>query len=496
MKKEIDKMTIVRNKDYSLISEVFTKFKEEIISLVPEDNHLPLETPLHNLEESLNKTITSLQNNPQQLFIDPLTGLPNKVLFRDRVQEALGRAKRSGLGVVIMALDIDNFSYYNDEYGYDTGDVLLKEVAQRLLVCLRKVDTVSRFSGDEFTILLESQRKPEDHLIVIQKVMKAFAAPFILHEKEWYVGISIGVTSFPEEAEDYKTLLRNADMAMHRAKELGKNTFQHYTPIINNIIDRRLKLENTMRKASIEDEFVVYFQPKVELGTGKISGMEALVRWFQPDGKLISPVEFIPLAEETGMILQIGEWVLRRSCMKTKEYHDKGYDSLIVSVNLSARQLDQKNILETIKSALDESGLKPTNLCLEITESAMMFDIKSAIEMMHKIKELGIKISIDDFGTGYSSLSHLAKMPVDELKIDRSFVVNVAERPDDAAITNAIISMAQSLNLNIIAEGVETHEQLAFLTGKGMMNIQGYIFSPAVTEDEFELLLEKSYQMS
>ncbi|MBF0275518.1 MAG: EAL domain-containing protein [Nitrospinae bacterium] len=484
-------------KDSNLLSSSLKSFKELKKKLLAEEKNkenTEILQKLNAFEKELNSAIKSSNTHQQKdTYHDSFTNLPNKLLFKDRVQEAIGRSKRSGQDIVILYLDIDNFNFINQAFSDKEGDFFLKEIAQRLLDCLRKVDTVSHFNSDEFAILLENQKTKDEHLIVIQKIMKVLGEPFYSKKKECYITVSIGVTTFPDEGNKYDTLIKNAETAMRRAKELGKNTFQHYTPLINSMIERRLKMENKLRQASIKDEFIVYYQPKVSLRTGKIKGMEALVRWRQPDGQMVSPAEFIPLTEEMGLIVKIGEWILQEACRQTKEFHDKGFKDLIVSVNLSPRQIDDPNLLKIIKSVLDTTGINPQLLCLEVTESGMMKDMHKAIDVMNKIKELGIKISLDDFGTGYSSLSHLTKMPVDELKIDRSFVVNVDNQKDDAAITNAIISMAHTLDLKVIAEGVETAQQLDFMKNKGAIDIQGYIFSPPVIGKEFESLLSERY---
>lgn len=426
-------------------------------------------------------------------YYDALTSLPNRELFKDRFSEAMLRARRSKQMMAVMALGLDNFKNINNSLGRSVGDMLLKEVSGRLVTCLREVDTIARFGGDEFNILLENIEDAQGAVIAAEKIIKSLADPFMFEGDELFITVSIGLTYFPTDGETYDTMIRNADIAMSRTKELGKNSYQIFTSALDEKIKRRLELENFLRKAVEKNEFVVYYQPKVNIMSGAILGMEALVRWRRSDGKMISPGEFIPLAESTGLIVPIGEQVMRTACTATKGWHEMGFEHLIVSVNLAARQLDQDDILDVVASVLDDTGLPSSGLCLEVTESSMMNDLDKTLETLNAFKEMGIKVSMDDFGTGYSSLSHLKKFPIDELKIDRSFVMNLPHAADDSAIANTIISMAHALNLKVIAEGVEKKDQLEFLRDNGCGEIQGYLFSPPVPADEFEALLLKRH---
>lgn len=424
-----------------------------------------------------------------QTYHDTLTGLPNRILFMDRLALAVADAERLGLKAAVMFLDIDRFKLINDTLGHDVGDRLLQEIAQRLTDAMRDRDTVCRLGGDEFTVIMENIVDSEDAMLMAQLILDTFMVPFCIADHEFFVTPSIGVALYPDDGLVIDTLAKNADTAMYRAKEHGNN-YQLYSPAMNSQAKERLNLENDLRRALDRGEFVVHYQPQMHISTGQIIGMEALVRWNHHRRGLIPPVEFIPLAEETGLIVQIGEWVLRTACLQSKQWLDSGYSGLRVAVNLSARQFQQKNIVEMVERILSETGLPGEMLELEITESVAMRHVDHAIAILEQLKQLGVQISIDDFGTGYSSLSYLKKFPIQTLKIDKSFVHDISDSQDDGAIAASVIVMAHSLKLNVIAEGVETEEQLDFLRERDCDEFQGFLFSGPLTAEKFEEMLK------
>ncbi|MDH5638952.1 MAG: EAL domain-containing protein, partial [Nitrospinota bacterium] len=419
-----------------------------------------------------------------QAYYDTLTGLPNRLLFQDRLKMAVARAKRENEVLALMFLDLDNFKNVNDSLGHDVGDLLLKGVSVRLVEALREIDTVARIGGDEFVILLESLKDNNEAVRVARKVIKSLNQSFKFKDKPLYATGSLGITLFPEDGMDTDTLLKNADMAMYKAKEMGKGGFQMFTSDMNEKFASRLAMENNLREAMDKDQFVVHYQPKMDIVTGAITGMEALVRWIRPDGTITSPGDFIPVAEETGMILHIGETVLRKSLKHLARMNQKIGTKLKLSVNLSARQFAQDNVVEMITLILRDTGVEPSLLELEITESSVMADVEKAMMKMKQLKKLGLKLSIDDFGTGFSSLNYLRKFPIDVLKIDRSFVMGMKKDNADTAIVDSIITIAKNLNLKVVAEGVETKSQLHMLRGLGCNEIQGYLVSRPISEDK------------
>jgi len=426
-------------------------------------------------------------------YFDPLTDLPNRTLLNDRLTLALANARRNNHMLAVLFLDLDNFKTVNDSLGHTAGDVLLQGVADRLRKCLREGDTIARLGGDEFTLLLPQVNHEEDAAKTAQKIIDVLKSSFNFGGRELHVTTSIGIALYPSDGEDAQALLKNADAALNRAKEQGRNNYQLYTSAMNAKAFERLAMESNMRKALEREEFMVYYQPQVDLRSGEIVGMEALLRWQHPEMGLIYPVEFIPIAEETGLILPIGEWVLRTACKQNKAWQDAGYTPIRMAVNLSARQFQQQNLAEIVERVLRETGLDPSYLDLEITESAIMKDADAAVSTLRDLKEMGIKISIDDFGTGYSSLSNLKRFPIDILKIDRSFIQDVAVNSDDAAIATAIITLAHSLHMRAIAEGVETVEQIEFLRLLKCDGMQGYVFSrPVPLEEAAEILAKEN----
>ncbi len=430
----------------------------------------------------------------QLAYHDALTGLPNRALFEDRLRVALAQAHRSRQQVAVMFLDLDRFKLVNDTLGHGDGDKLLQEVARDLGELVREGDTVARVGGDEFTLLLAGINQPEDAIEVAERILDRLKQPRLLGGQEFRVTTSIGVTIYPADGMDPEALLRNADTAMYRAKEQGRDNYQCYTPAMNANIMERLDLERDLRRALERQEFTVHYQPLADVATGRVTGAEALLRWQRPGRGLALPDEFIPMAEETGMILPLGEWVLRTACGQNKAWQDAGYPPVRVAVNLSARQLQDERLAATVAGILAETGLAPEYLQLEITESAVMTNVEFIIQTLNELRAMGVGISVDDFGTGYSSLSYLKRFPIDGVKIDRSFVRDLATDPNDAAIVTTIIAMARSLNLKVIAEGVETEEQLAFLRRRSCDEYQGFLLGKAIPVNGFGKLLGKAAQ--
>lgn len=426
-----------------------------------------------------------------QAFHDALTGLPNRLLFKDRLNLAMAHAKRNKKMLAVLFLDLDRFKLINDTLGHAVGDQLLINVSERLVVNVREDDTVARLGGDEFTILLPEIGQIEGAATVAHKILEAVRKPLKVSNHELYISTSIGVVVYPSDGDDAEALLKNADTAMYRAKEKGRNNYQLYTPAMNAKAFERLAMENSLRRALEKNEFVVFYQPKVRIDTEEIIGMEALVRWQHPTRGLVSPGEFIPVAEETGLIVSIGEWVLRTACTQNKAWQDAGYPPVRVAVNLSARQFQLQNLVETVARILSETGLDPQWLELEITESIAMQNAEFTIKTLNDLKEMGIQLSIDDFGTGYSSLSYLKRFPINKLKIDKSFVSEITSDPDNAAIASTVIVLGQSLKLGVIAEGVETREQYHFLKQHHCDEMQGYLFGKPMPSSQFESLLQK-----
>jgi diguanylate cyclase (GGDEF)-like protein/PAS domain S-box-containing protein len=444
------------------------------------------------------KDITERKDAEQRIrhmaFYDTLTNLPNRVLFEERLRMELSQMQKIERQLAVMFLDLDRFKFINDTLGHAVGDRLLQGVTQRLLSIVETCDTVSRISGDEFAIILPDRAGAQEAGQLAQQILAGFTQPLMVDGIELFTTASIGISVYPDDGTDSATLIKNADMAMYRAKELGRNNYQMYTLSMNAHSEERLSLESDLRKALDRDEFVVYYQPQINVHTGELIGVEALVRWNHPKRGMISPGDFIPLAEETGLIVPIGEWVLRTACAQVKAWKESGFPQLRVAVNLSARQFLREDLVEVVARALHDTELAPQYLDLEITESMTMHNVDRAIMILHGLKNLGVHISLDDFGTGYSSLSYLKHFPIHMLKIDQSFVRDITTDPDDAAIASSIIALAHTLNLHVIAEGVETEEQLAYLTGHGCHEMQGYLFSPPVPVAKFEDLLHFFYR--
>lgn len=445
---------------------------------------------------AVSRDITQRKETEERLLYlanyDSLTGLPNRTMFRDCLRRAVARAQRNDTRVALLFLDLDRFKNINDSLGHHVGDQLLKGVAKRLQKHAREGDTVARLGGDEFTVILEGVREPEDAAAVARKILELMEPPFKLDGHDIVVSTSIGITIFPDDAGDMRSLLKNADTAMYRTKEKGRNSYHFYTADMNDKAIEHLMLENNLRRALEREEFKLYFQPQFDLHTQGIIGIEALLRWQHPEQGMIYPDQFVPFAEETGLIVPIGEWVIRAACWQARAWQKAGVPSVRVAVNLSMRQFRQRNFVELVYNALNETGLHPRFLDLEITEGFLASNVEKATEVLQDLHSLGVHLSIDDFGTGYSSLNYLKRFPLNTLKIDQSFVQDISRNADNATIAEAIIALGKSLRLNVIAEGVETEEQAFFLRGRGCDHVQGYLFSHPLPASEIEILLREN----
>ncbi len=422
---------------------------------------------------------------------DSLTSLPNRMLFTDRLMQATALARRNKKMIAVMLLDLDRFKEVNDTLGHRLGDHLLVEVSRRLKYSIREADTISRLGGDEFAVILSDISAIEKAAQVAQHFIQAVSVPFEIEGHEIYITTSIGLTIYPADSDNIETLLKNADTAMYYAKSRGKNNFQFYTNEMNRRIIEKLFIESKLRHALDREEFHLYFQPQVEAATEKIVGMEALLRWVNPELGDMPPSKFIPIAEDTGLIIPIGEWVIQEACRQAGAWQEQGVPVMNLSINLSARQFHKQTIVETISGILRETGFDPQHLELEITESVIMQDVEENIQTLRRLKDLGIRLSIDDFGTGYSSLNYLKRFPIDVLKIDQSFVRDITSDHDDSSVVTAIIALAHSLNLKVIAEGVETVEQLTFLKERGCDEVQGYYFSKPIPGNRVKDLFKR-----
>ncbi|MEN6585950.1 MAG: EAL domain-containing protein [Sulfuricella sp.] len=420
---------------------------------------------------------------------DALTDLPNRILFVERLNHAIVHAHRVEQKVAVMFLDLDRFKRINDTLGHTMGDRLLQTVGQRLAACMREDDTVARMGGDEFTVLIENVIDPGSLPTLAQKIIAELSRPVVLDGHELVVTTSIGISVYPDDSDQADALVKHADAAMYLAKEKGRNNFQFFTSEMNAHAFERMTMETWLRKALERQEFALHYQPQVDIGSHRIVGMEALLRWNQPDVGMIPPAQFIPVAEDTGLIVPIGEWVLLEACTQNQAWQDEGLPPLRVAVNMSGRQFRQKNLVEVISSILTKTGLKAEYLELEITESIAMVNADETVTKLHALKAMGIRISMDDFGTGHSSLSYLKQFPIDTLKIDKSFVQDLTRDSTDNTIAAAIATMARGLKMKIITEGVETEEQLTCLKGMQQGDVQGYYFSHPLPPDEFAALL-------
>ncbi len=426
----------------------------------------------------------------QQANYDTLTGLANRSLLNDRLQQAIFTAASYGTRLAIVFVDLDRFKFINDSLGHHVGDELLKVMADRFRTCAREYDTVARLGGDEFVLLINGQGEPDSVGTTMERMLKVISQPWRSAQGEFEITCSIGVALYPDDGSDADTLLKHADSAMYRAKEHGRNNFQFFTNELNRMMKERLELESNLRRALDRGQFELLYQPRLDLKSRELTGCEALIRWQLPGRGVIGPSSFIPIAEETGLIGPIGRWVLQTACAQNKAWQDAGFKPCVVAVNVSPRQFRRDDLVQTITEVLEQTKLEARWLEIELTENMVMQDGEHMVEMLHAIKRLGVQIAVDDFGTGYSSLSYLHRFPVDRLKVDRSFVKDIATDPDSAAIVRTIIALGHNLDLKVVAEGVETEEQIAFLGANACDELQGYYFSKPVSGWRFRKLLQ------
>ncbi|MFM1655223.1 EAL domain-containing protein [Brevibacillus sp. B_LB10_24] len=443
------------------------------------------------------RDITERKKSEQTIYHlayhDTLTELPNRRLFIERLHKEINQAKRIKSELAVMFLDMDRFKDINDTWGHDVGDLILIEAAKRLKRCVRSEDVVARLGGDEFTVLLANISRKEEVSAVAERVIAQFQKPLEWMGHQYNLSCSIGIAMYPADAANADDLLKRADTALYAVKSRGRNEYEFFTPAMEAKSLERILLENELRKAIEHEQFRLYYQPKMDLTTGELIGMEALVRWVHPELGLIAPGKFIPLAEECGLIIPLGEWILRHACEQNKAWQENGYPPLKIAVNMSAQQFQQKNLLEMVRGILEETRLAPEWLELEITESIFL-NSDNATAILQNIRELGVQVSIDDFGTGYSSFSYIKDLPIDTIKIDASFIRDLHHNKESQAIVKAILTIAQSLNLNVVAEGVETGDQLNILNGDGCAQGQGYYFSQPLASQEFEEYLRAACQ--
>jgi diguanylate cyclase (GGDEF)-like protein len=450
-------------------------------------SHQNLLTQKRRYENHLEELVKERTAEIEHLaYHDKLTDLPNRVLFEDRCAQALAIAQRNQNLVAVMLVSIDRFKKVTESLGHAAGDVVLTEAAARLQCCVTPGDTVARFEGDEFALLLANVTETADLHEITRAISEVFKRPFRLDVQEVYVTTSVGISLYPSNGQDSETILRNAVAALYRAKKQGGNNSQFYAADMNSAALKRLALETSMRRAIENEEFIVHYQPVVNLASGIVVGTEALVRWQHPEFGLLPPVKFIGLAEDTGLILDIGDFVMRAACARTRGWQDRGFGRLRIAVNISARHFQQKDFPERLVEILGETRLDPMCLELELTETSIMENTESAAKLLGQVRQLGVTVAIDDFGTGYSSLSYLKRLPIDTVKLDRSFVMGATTDPDDAALVMAIVTLAHNLRLRVIAEGVETDEQLAFLRLLRCDEAQGYLFGRPMPPEVFE----------
>ncbi|QGQ97813.1 EAL domain-containing protein [Paenibacillus psychroresistens] len=463
--------------------------------------YLDTKDELQSVGNAYNKMAISLDNILKErdsqeekikflAYHDALTRLPNRVLFQDRLGQALALAARSKELVGVMFLDLDRFKSINDTFGHSVGDILLQTVAERLKSCLRASDTVTRMGGDEFLLILTGLSEMDQITILAEKLLLVLAKPLKLESIELTISGSLGISVYPQDGNDQETLIRNADAAMYNAKSQGRNNYQLYDIRMNLLAKEQLQMEEALRKALVRDEFVLHYQPRQHVASGQITAVEALIRWQHPKLGLLYPSEFISMAEETGLIVEIGEWVLRTACLQNKAWQKMGINPKRVSVNISSIQFQRDDFYQTVLKVIEETGLEPFWLELELTESMVMRNATMTIAKLNQLRELGVKISLDDFGTGFSSLSYLKLFPIDIIKIDSSFIQDVSADSKDAAITKTIIALSRRLKLSVVAEGVETYEQLSFLRSRKCNEIQGFIISKPLAEEEITLFLQ------
>ncbi len=469
------------------------------LHLAPVQNESGIVTHFIGILNDVTDSIRYQDELEHQANHDTLTGLPNRNLLKDRLTQSIAYAQRYQRTLAVVFIDLDNFKLINDSLGHQAGDQLLKTVSARIQSCIRASDTVARLGGDEFVLLLcdhttESSTECVSMQATLQRVLHEIAQPYQLGPHEFFLTCSMGYALMPDDGNAPDLLLRNADMAMYRAKELGRNNIQAFVPDLNERIAQRLSMETDLRRALDKGEFFLCYQPQIDLVTRRVIGMETLIRWQHPQRGLISPLQFIPLAEETGLIVPIGAWVMRTACAQAKAWQDEGLPQVKLSVNLSVRQFIQRDLTASIREILEDTGFPAKYLELELTESLIMHNAELFISVLRELRAIGIELAVDDFGTGYSSLSYLQRFPINRLKIDQSFVRDIADNADSGAISVAIIMLGHSLGLKVIAEGVETIEQLDFLHASGCNEIQGYYFSKPLPADEMRQFLANSRQ--
>ncbi len=423
---------------------------------------------------------------------DVLTGLPNRTLLNDRLAQAIALAHRQDKQLALMFMDLDQFKHINDLLGHTVGDQLLQSVAQRLVGCVRRSDTVSRQGGDEFVLLLPNIEQAEDVALAAQKMLATIALPHHIDRHELHIGVSIGISIYPDDGQDAETLIKNADTAMYHAKENGRNNYQFFEPEMNARAVKRQFIGAGLRHALERQEFVLHYQPKINLHSGSIVGIEALVRWQHPQRGLLAPAQFLPIAEDSGLILPIGRWVLHEACLQARAWQDAGLPSIPVAVNTSALEFRARDFLDNLRATFEDTRLEPRYLVLELTESVLMRDAKSADSVLQALEDLGVQLAVDDFGTGYSSLAYLSKLPLCELKIDQSFVAGMMKDENDAIIVRSTIALAHNLGLKVVAEGIENQESLKLLEVLGCDMGQGYLFARPLPAEDFTRWVAKS----
>ncbi|CCQ98633.1 putative Diguanylate cyclase [[Clostridium] ultunense Esp] len=498
--KKINPLRLMSKESRPLFFEKIKNGEEETfeVSILRKDGtSLPVEVSMKNGTYRNSKAVISIFRDlterkqkeemiRQLAYYDPLTQFPNRFLFLERLNHEISFTKEKKGHIALILFDIDRFKYINDTLGHTFGDQVLQEAGKRINEAVNGDHLVARLGGDEFALFLTGIEESVKLTQLIERIREHFSQPFLLRGQEYYFTVSIGVSLYPEDGTDAETLLKNADTALFRAKEQGRNTYQFYTSSMYTEAFQRLVLENHLRRALENGEFTLFYQPLVDVSTGRITGVEALIRWQHPELGIISPGEFIPVAEENGLIIPIGDWVLTTACKKANEWIHAGFPPLRLNVNLSARQFQQPDFIDRIWGILKETGLPPQYLVIELTESIIMQNAEVNASRLQKLKEMGVMIAIDDFGTGYSSLSYLRRLPIDTLKIDRSFVWEISNSSDDRVIASAVISLAKSLQLKVVAEGVETTEQAEFLQKNGCYEMQGYLFSRPLPDQKME----------
>jgi len=457
----------------------------------PERHNTRLQQEIAEHQSVENELIIHKEHLIKLTHYDNLTSLPNRVFFNEMLNKTINHASRHKKMMAILFIDLDRFKNINDAFGHPTGNLVLKEIADRLSATLRAGDVIARMGGDEFIILLNDIGHAKFASPVAEKILHSASLPITIGKNEFTLTASIGISVYPDDGTSLEDLQHNADIAMYKAKQAGSGIFQYYSKEMNLKAHEHIQMEVALRKAISNNEFVLYYQSKLNLKDGSIEGVEALVRWKNPDVGLITPSDFIPLAEETGLILQIGEWALREACQTNQAWQTEGYQPICIAVNLSAKQFQHPDIAELVKEILNESGMDPKYLELEITETAVMDDVESAIKKLNDIKKMGVQISVDDFGTGYTSISYLKKFPISGLKIDQSFIKDIPENQNNTAITSAVIALAHTLGMKVVAEGVETAEQLRYLSDNNCDIVQGYYLSRPLPEQKIILQFSK-----